>query len=143
MAFLTDDISINTILGEGSFISNELKIKGNLRIQGDVDGNIEATGSIFIGEKARVRGDIIASSAEIFGIVLGDVIAPKSIKILSTAAVIGDIFTKEVQIDRKAIFNGHCISHKEEEEYEKSKNLYITEKSILSNKISDSNAFGG
>ena len=141
MAFLKDDISINTILGEGSFFSNEVKVQGNLRIQGDVDGNIEAKGNVFIGEKARVRGDILADSAEIYGIVLGDIIAPKSIIIASTAVVIGDIFSREVQIDSKAIFSGHCISIKDEAEYEKAKKLYSTEKLIVSNKIN--NKIGG
>ena len=135
MAFLTDDIAINTILGEGSFFKNEVKIQGNVRIQGDVDGNIDATGNVFIGEKARIRGDVNASSAEIFGIVLGDIHAPHPVKIFSSAVVIGDVFTKAVQIEGKAVFQGHCISLRDEEKFEKSKNLFMTEKSILSNKI--------
>ena len=135
MAFLTDDIAINTILGEGSFFKNEVKIQGNVRIQGDVDGNIDATGNVFIGEKARIRGAVNASSAEIFGIVLGDIHAPHHVKIFSSAVVIGDVFTKAVQIEGKAVFQGHCISLRDEEKFEKSKNLFMTEKSILSNKI--------
>ena len=135
MAFLTDDIAINTILGEGSFFKNEVKIQGNVRIQGDVDGNIDGTGNVFIGEKARIRGDVNASSAEIFGIVLGDIHAPHHVKIFSSAVVIGDVFTKAVQIEGKAVFQGHCISLRDEEKFEKSKNLFMTEKSILSNKI--------
>lgn len=135
MGLLTDDISINTILGKDSFFSNEVKIKGNLRVEGDVDGNIETTGNIFIGEKARIRGDIIAESAEIYGIVIGDVIAPKRLKIFSTAVVIGDVYTKRIQIADKSIFTGHCISHKNEEDYEKSKKDFETEKSVLENKI--------
>ena len=135
MAFLTDDIAINTILGEGSFFKNEVKIQGNVRIQGDVDGSIDATGNVFIGEKARIRGDVNASSAEIFGIVLGDIHAPHHVKIFSSAVVIGDVFTKAVQIEGKAVFQGHCISLRDEEKFEKSKNLFMTEKSILSTKI--------
>lgn len=138
MAFLTDDISFNTILGEGSFFANEVKINGNVRIQGDVDGNIETKGNIFIGEKSRIKGDIIASSAEIFGVVIGDITADKGVTIHSSATVIGDVFAKKVQIEDKSIFNGHCISIKNDEDYEKAKNSYITEKSILMNKIEKS-----
>lgn len=135
MGFLTDDISINTILGEGSFFSQKLQIKGNVRIEGDVDGDINATGNVFIGEKARIKGDINAESAEIYGIVLGDIVAPGGIKILSTAAVIGDICSKKVQIAMKAIFHGHCISHKDEEAYKKSKEAHESERAVLGNKI--------
>lgn len=132
MAFLTDDISINTILGENSFFKNEIKIDGNVRIYGDVDGNVNATGKVFIGEKARVRGDVNASSAEVFGIVLGDINAPKGVKIMSSAAVIGDVVTMEVQIENNAIFKGHCISHKDESEFERAKNYRSNEKAVLS-----------
>lgn len=132
MAFFTDDISINTILGENSFFKDEIKIDGNVRIYGNVDGNINATGKVFIGEKARIRGDINALSAEIFGIVLGDVNAPTSVKIMSSAAVIGDVTTKEVQIEEDAIFKGHCISHKDEAAFEKAKTRRLNEKAVLS-----------
>lgn len=132
MAFLNDDISINTILGENSFFKNELKVNGNVRIYGDVDGSIDATGKVFIGEKARIRGDINASSAEIFGIVLGDVNAPKGVKIMSSAAVVGDVITTSVQIENKAIFKGHCISHKNEEDFERAKKRLSNEKAIFS-----------
>lgn len=135
MAFLTDDISINTILGEGSSFKNEVKVRGNLRIQGDVDGNVDASGNVFIGEKARIRGDVNADSAEIFGIVIGDINAPKYVKISSSAVVIGDIYTKRVQIEANAVFQGHCISHKNNEKFEKAKSTFLTEKSILSSKV--------
>ena len=135
MGFLTDDISINTVLGDGSFFKNEVKVQGNVRIQGDVDGNIDATGNVFIGEKARIRGDINAASVEIFGILLGDIHAPHHVKIFSSAAVIGDVFTKHIQIEGKAVFQGHCISLKDDDKFEKSKNLFVTEKSILSKKV--------
>ena len=135
MGFLADDISINTVLGNGSFFKNEVRVQGNVRIQGDVDGNIDATGNVFIGEKARIRGNINAASVEIFGILLGDIHAPQHVKIFSPAAVIGDVFTKRIQIEEKAVFQGHCISHRDDDKFEKSKIRFVTEKSILSSKI--------
>lgn len=114
MAFLTDDISINTIIGAGSSVSGDIKINGFVRVDGDVDGNIETTSNIIIGAKARIRGDIRAASAVISGIVIGDITAPLSIKLLSTSAVIGDITSKRLVIEDKVILHGHCITLKDE-----------------------------
>lgn len=130
MAFFTDDISINTIIGAGSAIGGDIRINGIVRIEGDVDGNIEATGSIFVGEKARIRGNITASSAEICGVIIGDIVAPKGVKLLSSSAIIGDIFTKRIEIEDRSILHGHCIALRDENEYEQATNKFLEEKAI-------------
>ena len=127
---ITDNISINSILGEGSSISGDLKINGFARIDGDVDGNIEATSNIIIGDKARVRGNITATSATIHGIVLGDIYAPMGIKLISTSTVIGDIITKRLSIEDNVIFHGHCISLHDETEYNDAFTEYTDEHAI-------------
>lgn len=135
MAFFTDDISINTIIGLDSRFSGNISVNGFLRIDGDVDGNIETSGNIFIGEKARVRGNITASSAEVCGIVLGDIVAPKKIKLFSSSAVIGDLTTRNIEIEGNGIFHGHCISLTSEERYSESVSSYSDEKIIRSKVI--------
>ena len=70
MAFSFEDISINTIIGSDSFVSGNIKINGFVRVDGDIDGKIEASGNVIIGNKARVRGNISASSIVVGGIVV-------------------------------------------------------------------------
>lgn len=110
MAFLTDDISINSIIGAGSSVSGDIKMNGFARVDGDVDGNIETTSHIIIGTQARIRGDIRAASAVISGIVIGDVTAPASVQLLSTAAVIGDITTRRLMVEDKVVLHGRCTA---------------------------------
>ena len=110
MAFLTDDISINSIIGAGSAVSGDIKINGFVRVDGDVDGNIETSSNIIIGAKARIRGDIRAASAVISGIVIGDVTAPAGVKLLSTAAVIGDIATERLVVEDRGVLHGRCTA---------------------------------
>lgn len=117
MAF--DDISINTIIGSGSAVSGSLRINGAMMIYGDIDGNIEASGNIIIGEKARIRGNISAKSATVSGIVLGDITAPEGIKLQATSTVIGDIATKRLIVSAGVILHGHCIALSDTEEYQK------------------------
>lgn len=135
MAFTSDDISINTLIGPGSFVSGDIKINGFIRIDGDIKGKIESSSNIIIGERAKIQGNITASSIVVGGIVLGDITAPKGIKLLSTSVVIGDIMTKSLQIEEDVIFNGHCISLSNEEEFKASSRQYLDQQAIRSKVI--------
>ncbi len=135
MALFTDDISINTLIGSGSAISGNVKINGFVRVDGDIDGNLEASGNIIIGENSRINGDVIAKSAVIGGIVIGNVYAPESLKLLSSSAVIGDISTKKLQVENNVIIHGHCISLKNEEDFEKANSQHLDAQSIKSKVI--------
>lgn len=95
MGNFIDDISINTIIGQGSFIKGSLSVPGFLRIDGDIDGNIDTPGRIIIAETARIRGNIHARSVTIGGMVQGDVVAPEGVVILSSGLVLGSILTKK------------------------------------------------
>ena len=48
MALRVDDISINTIIGKGSAISGNMKVNGFIRIDGDIDGNLETDGNVIM-----------------------------------------------------------------------------------------------
>ena len=130
MALRTDDISINTIIGKGSAISGNMKVNGFIRIDGDIDGNLETDGNVIVGENARIRGNLSAKSVIIGGIIKGNVTAAESVKILSEAAVIGDVISRKVQIDASAVIHGHCISIKDETEYKKASGEYLQSQAI-------------
>ena len=130
MALRTDDISINTIIGKGSAISGNMKVNGFIRIDGDIDGSLETDGNVIVGENARIRGDLTAKSVIIGGIIKGNITASESVKILAEAAVIGDVISRKVQVDGSAIIHGHCISLKDETEYNNASGEYLQSKAI-------------
>lgn len=125
-----DDISINTMIGGGSAFSGDLRVSGGMMVDGDVDGNIEISGNIIVAERARVRGNITAKSAIISGIVIGDIKAPESIKLMSSSTVIGDVSTRKLHVADKVVLHGHCISISEQERYEKEDALQSQSKEI-------------
>jgi len=130
MALKIDDISLNTLIGNGTAIKGNLKINGFVRIDGDIDGDLTTDGNIIIGENARIRGNVNAKAAIIGGIIIGDVFAKESVKLLNSSAVLGDVLSHKVQIDASAIFHGHCISIKNDEEYDRLSHLYLQSKAI-------------
>lgn len=125
MAF--DGISINTLIGTGSFIKGDVRIDGMVRLDGDLEGRLETPERVYVGSESRVKGDIIARSVVVCGIIQGDVIAPEGVKIESSGMVIGNILTTKMVVDSDVILHGKCfaIDNREifEQELEKYKSM--------------------
>ena len=130
MALRFDDISINTLIGNGSFVKGDLKVNGFIRIDGDIDGNLETDGNVIISEKARIHGNISAKSIIVGGIIIGDITAKEGIKLLSSSAVIGNIITHKIQMEDKVVFHGHCIALTNEENYNQAVDKFLQSKAI-------------
>lgn len=130
MALRFDDISINTLIGNGSFVKGDLKVNGFIRIDGDIDGNLETDGAVIISEKARIHGNITAKSIIVGGIIIGDITAKDGIKLLSSSAVIGNIISRKVQIEDNVVFHGHCISVQNKENYALAAEQFLQAKAI-------------
>ena len=131
MALRIDDISINTVIGKGSEIKGNIKVNGVVRIDGDIDGNLETDGNVIIGENARIRGNINAKSIIVGGIILGNIFANESVKVLANSIVIGDILSHKVQIEDDDLVNGKCISIRNEENYTMATSKYLQSKAII------------
>lgn len=135
MTLFSEDISINTIIGAGSSIRGDIKINGFTRVDGDLDGNLETSGNVIIGENSRIRGNVVAKSVTVGGIIQGDIIAEKSVRLLSSSAVIGNIQTHNLIADEDAILNGHCIAIMEEEAFSRAVSDFQDRSTIASKSI--------
>ncbi|MBQ9630389.1 MAG: polymer-forming cytoskeletal protein [Treponema sp.] len=130
MALRSDDISITTIIGAGSSVEGDVHITGVVHIYGDINGNLDTDGNVFLGEKARIHGNIHAKSVTVCGIVYGDILASDNVKLLSSSAVLGDIIAKKLQVEDNVIVHGHCISLSNEDEYARASEQYLQAKAI-------------
>lgn len=137
MASFTDDISFNTMLGPGAFVSGDLKLEGFTRVDGDIYGNIETTGKLIIGENARIRGSVTAKSVIVIGIVEGDILAPEGIHLFSSAVVLGDVISRKIKAEEKVIIEGYCISIDNQQKFEEAKKQWLDMRAI-----SNKNYFG-
>ena len=80
----------------------------NLKINGSFEGSLTTKGNLTIGESAEVNADIIGENIVIAGRVTGDIIAERSLKLISPAKVVGDIKTPSLVISEGAVLHGDC-----------------------------------
>jgi cytoskeletal protein CcmA (bactofilin family) len=96
-------------LGKGTTIRGTVSFGGSARIDGQVDGEIAATGTLVIGETAVITTPRIkAASVIIAGEVSGDIMASEQIVIAGSARVSGNLYSPAVAIEDGAWFDGHC-----------------------------------
>jgi cytoskeletal protein CcmA (bactofilin family) len=62
------------ILSRGVSIKGSVKFLNELLIDGEVEGTIDSTGTLTIGEHARIRGEIRMKSVKVRGAVEGNIL---------------------------------------------------------------------
>lgn len=105
-----DDVSIKTIIGDSTSVRGDMYVSGVVRIDGSVDGNVESNSCLMIGKGAKIRGNIKADSVVSRGLVRGNIIAENGVFLFSSAVVIGDVFTKKVNIQEGVFIEGRCFA---------------------------------
>ena len=95
-----------SVLGPSLSFKGELRAEEDLLIQGKVEGSIEHTSNLTIGEQGKIKANIKAEFIAVEGKVAGDLTGTKSIVIKDTADVDGNIFSPTVSLHEGATFNG-------------------------------------
>jgi len=95
-------------LGQGSRVEGKLSFEGSVRIDGQVEGEINAQDTVIIGEGAEVNAQIQASTVVIHGRVNGDVTARKRIELRSPGTLMGNVSTPSLVVHEGVVFEGHC-----------------------------------
>ncbi len=100
---------LETVIGRNASFNGHFKCEGNLRVEGFCEGLIEATGTIIVGEKARVMADITAQNVSVSGAVRGKITARGRLEILSTGRVWGNVDAASFLIDEGGYFHGESV----------------------------------
>jgi cytoskeletal protein CcmA (bactofilin family) len=95
-------------LGERSEFEGKLKFEGTVRIDGRFKGEIHSSGTLIIGEKAVVEGDIDVGSCVIVGRLDGNVSAQSKLELHTPAVVSGNIVAPVLVIQEGVTFDGSC-----------------------------------
>ena len=112
--------SLETLIGQDSLFKGELTSKRVLRVDGVIEGNVQAD-SLIIGKTGSVKGDIFVRGVEVNGSVEGTIKAEEVVEIRPEGAVRGDIYTVKLIISEGALFAGHSYMRRPGEAVEESR----------------------
>jgi cytoskeletal protein CcmA (bactofilin family) len=118
--FSKETDKLETFLGMNSSFKGELNVKGTLRVDGSVEGQLDAD-YLILSESAEVKGEIRAKKIIIGGKMDGNVRAQELVEIKSKGKVLGDIFTPKLAIIEGAEFDGKVAMKKVDMKKEESK----------------------
>ena len=94
------------LLSRGVSIKGSIKSNSELLIDGEVEGEINSTGTLTIGEHARIQGEIKTKSVKVQGTVEGNISATERCELLAGCTLRGDIEAPRLVVDENAAFVG-------------------------------------
>ncbi len=96
------------ILVEGTKIIGDIISESNIRIDGEVEGNITTSAKVLIGGNGILKGNLTCQEADIEGRVEGKLMVEGLLTLRDHSNIQGDIYTNKLHIEEGAIFLGAC-----------------------------------
>lgn len=104
---------IDSLIGAGTSIEGDVSFSGGLRIDGQVKGNVRATGdevsTLVISEHARIEGEVGVSHVVVNGTVIGPVRSSEFLELQPKARVTGDVEYNSIEMHLGAVVQGRLI----------------------------------
>ena len=111
MAKLYEQEENNTnvnVISAGTMITGDVVCSGDLRIDGNIKGNVKSRAKVIVGQSGIIDGDINCKSIEIEGNVKANVTVTDLMSLKSTANLAGNICAGKLSIEPGANFAGNC-----------------------------------
>jgi len=104
---------IDSLIGAGTSIEGDVNFSGGLRIDGQVKGNVRATGdeasTLVISEHACIEGEVGVSHVVVNGTVIGPVRSSEFLELQPKARVTGDVEYNSIEMHLGAVVQGRLI----------------------------------
>ena len=110
MAKLGETEKTNKInmIGVGTTIEGGITSSENIRFDGNLIGNLNTKGKVFVGQTGKVTGEIRCKNCEVEGVVDGKVVVEELLSLRSMSKLYGEIKTGKLAIEPGATFTGKC-----------------------------------
>jgi cytoskeletal protein CcmA (bactofilin family) len=99
-------MSAGSVIGPDTVVHGNVRGQGSLEILGRVDGDVQLTGDVSVGEGGAVRGNISAATISVSGAVQGDLRASAAVLVERGGRVLGDLAAPRIGIASGALVRG-------------------------------------
>ena len=95
-------------LTAGSKIVGNITADSDYRIDGLIEGELQCSGKVVIGEAGKIKGTVVCQNAEILGLMDGKIRCHQQLSLRSSGKIQGEVQTKTLIVEPGAQFNGTC-----------------------------------
>lgn len=96
------------IIVNGSKVIGDLITDSNLRIDGEVLGNVSSASKVVIGQTGVIKGNLTCAEGDIEGTVEGTLTIDGLLTLRAKSCIEGEITTSKLQVEEGAQFSGNC-----------------------------------
>jgi len=99
--------AINSLVS-GTRIKGNVNAQNDIRIDGELEGDLQCSGRVIIGAGGKVTGEINCQNAIIEGSFDGTIVVNEILDVRESGHVTGDVNTNKLVIEPGAVFNVNC-----------------------------------
>ncbi len=109
-------------------LKGNIKSKTDIRIDGNVEGEVVTKGKVILGKESNVIGKILCANADIEGKFDGELTASGTLSLKSGSNIKGKVKIQKLIVESGSIFNANCSMHSAEDGVKKLNSLNEQEK---------------
>ncbi len=98
--------SIESLISHGVQVKGEIRSSGSIRIDGNVEGKVDVKGDLIVGEKGRIKGEILVDNLVLAGRIEGNIEAKGRLEITATGSIMGDASCSLISIEEGGFIDG-------------------------------------
>ena len=104
----TENSNKINMIGVGTTIEGSISSSENIRFDGNLIGNLNTKGKVFVGQSGKITGEIRCKNCEVEGMVDGKIVVEELLSLRSMSKLYGEIKTGKLAIEPGATFTGKC-----------------------------------
>ncbi|MBI3722540.1 polymer-forming cytoskeletal protein [bacterium] len=106
-ASLPREATRETVINADASFKGDFSSEGAMRIEGKVEGKINAKGKLTVGKGAQVTGEAVVAQAVVEGALKGNITASERVELAPSARVTGDIRAPRLVVGEGAVLQGN------------------------------------
>lgn len=97
---------LDTVVGPETEVKGDVSVRGSMRLDGRVEGNVSVMDSLYMGKGAFVHGDVHCKEGVVAGKIEGNLVVQGALELQSGATVMGDVKCKSLVLAKDAFLDG-------------------------------------
>lgn len=99
---------VDTLISPQCTIEGDVHTKNSIKIDGQVQGNVQASGQVVVGDAGVIKGDVRCNDLLAYGTLEGNVYV-KRIQLKPSAVILGNIETEVLEVESGARYQGNVV----------------------------------